>query len=157
LETDLPFNVLPGAGGAADLDPYTSTLRSIGNALLFCVPRNDKLLGYWDTVADRLFKIRNSLSFLGIFRQLPIFEPPLDPALLASAVAAGIDVATIVNGVNQPLSLVRFRVLVRQAAEIAQEVRTLGNSLLAAMEKEDAEALAIQRETARTDTGVRCK
>ncbi len=56
---------------------------SIGKALYFCVPRNDKLLSYWDTVADRLFKIRNSLNIQGIFRQLPLFEPPIDPAMLA--------------------------------------------------------------------------
>jgi hypothetical protein len=34
-------------------------LFGIGRALYFCIPRNDKLLGYWDTVADRLFKIRH--------------------------------------------------------------------------------------------------
>ena len=34
-----------------------ATVRSLGKALYFCVPRNDKLLSYWDTVADRLFKI----------------------------------------------------------------------------------------------------
>ena len=69
-----------------------ATLRSLGKALYFCVPRNDKLLSYWDTVADRLFKIRNSLNIQGIFRQLALFEPPIDPALLARAAAAGLDV-----------------------------------------------------------------
>ena len=39
-------------------------------------------------MADRLFKIRNSLNIRGIFRQLPLFEPPIDPALLARAAAA---------------------------------------------------------------------
>jgi hypothetical protein len=57
------------------------------------VPRNDKLLSYWDTVADRLFKIRNSLNIQGIFRRLALFEPPIDPALLARAAAAGLDIA----------------------------------------------------------------
>jgi hypothetical protein len=109
------------------------------------LPRNDKLLSYWDTVADRLFKIRNSLNISGVFRQVPLFEPPIDPALLAKAAAAGVDVATIVNGVNQPLPLVRFQVLVQKAGEIVQEVKSLGNNLLAAMEKEDGEAIAILR------------
>ena len=122
-----------------------ATLRSLGTALYFCVPRNDKLLGYWDTVADRLFKIRNSLNIQGIFRQLPLFEPPIDPALLARAAAAGLDVGAIVNGLNQPLPLVRFQLLVQKAAEICQEVKSLGGQLLSAMEKEDGEALAILR------------
>ena len=101
-------------------------LRSLGKTLYFCVPRNDKLLGYWDTVADRLFKIRNSLNFQGVFRQLPLFEPPIDPALLARAAAAGLDVGAIVNGLNQPLPLVRFQLLVQKATEICQEVKVAG-------------------------------
>ena len=84
------------------------------------MPRNDKLIGYWDTVADRLFKIRNSLNILGIFRQLPLFDPPIDPALLARAAAAGLDVSAIVSGLNQPLPLVRFHMLVQKATEICR-------------------------------------
>lgn len=109
------------------------------------MPRNDKLLSYWDTVADRLFKIRNSLNIQGIFRQLALFEPPIYPALLARAAAAGLDVGAIVTGLNQPLPLVRFQLLVQKAAEICQEVKSLGNNLLSAMEKEDGEAMAILR------------
>ena len=52
--------------------------------LYFCVPPNDKLLGYWDTVADRLFKIRHCMNIEGVVRQLPLFEPPIDPALLVA-------------------------------------------------------------------------
>lgn len=121
------------------------TLRSLGQQLYFCISRNDKMLSYWDTVADRLFKIRNSLNFQGTFRQLPLFEPPIDPAMLARAAAAGLDIGAIVNGLNQPLPLVRFQLLVQKAAEICQEVKSLGNNLLSAMEKEDGEALAILR------------
>lgn len=144
LETDIPFDLVPYPTEAADVNRFTM-LRSLGNALYFCVPHNDKLLGYWDTVADRLFKIRNSLNIQGIFRQLPLFEPPLDPALLAKAAAAGLDVGAIVSGANQPLPLVRFQFLVQKAAEICQEVKSLGNNLLSAIEKEDNEALAILR------------
>jgi len=145
MEADVPFDLMPfPTEGAADTDRL-ATLRSLGKALYFCVPRNDKLLGYWDTVADRLFKIRNSLNLQGIFRQLALFEPPLDPAMLARGVAAGLDVGAIVNGLNQPLPLVRFQLLAQKAAEICQEVRALGNHLLSAMEKEDGEALGILR------------
>ncbi|XXY16740.1 hypothetical protein WME88_51745 [Sorangium sp. So ce216] len=145
VEADIPFDLMPFPGdGAGDAGPL-SAVRSLGKALYFCVPRNDKMLGYWDTVADRLFKIRNSLNFEGIFRQLALFEPPIDPAMLARAAAAGLDVGAIVNGVNQPLPLVRFQLLVQRAADICQEVKSLGNALLAAMEKHDGEAMAILR------------
>ena len=115
MESEIPFDLapFPMTGGAGD---QFATLRSIGTSLYFCVPRNDKLMSYWDTVADRLFKIRNSLNLQGIFRQLPLFEPPIDPALLARAAAAGLDVGAVVAGVNQPLPLVRFQLLVQKAS-----------------------------------------
>jgi hypothetical protein len=143
VEADIPFDLSapPPAGDDAPL----ATLRTLGASLYFCVPRNDKLLGYWDTVADRLFKIRNSLNLQGVFRQLPLFEPPIDPALLARAAAGGVDVGAVVSGLYQPLPLVRFRVLVAKAGEICQEVVALGAQLLAAMEKQDGEALAALR------------
>jgi hypothetical protein len=145
MEPEMPFDLMPFPAPDSGDDAKLATLRSLGKALYFCVPRNDKLLGYWDTVADRLFKIRNSLNIQGVFRQLALFEPPIDPAMLARAAAAGLDVAAIVNGLNQPLPLVRFAFLVQKAAEIAQEVKSLGNSLLSAMEKEDGEAMALLR------------
>lgn len=145
VEADVPFDLLPFPGETSEESDRLATVRSLGKALYFGVPRNDKLLGYWDTVADRLFKIRNSLNIQGIFRQLALFEPPIDPAMLARAAAAGLDVGAIVNGLNQPLPLVRFQVLVQKAGEIVQEVKSLGNNLLSAMEKEDGEALAVLR------------
>ena len=143
-EVDIPFDTAPAPTDAADTAPL-ATLRTLAGTLYFGVPRNDKLLGYWDTVADRLFKIRNSLNIQGIFRQLPLFEPPIDPALLAKATAAGLDVGAIVAGLGQPLPLVRFAVLVAKAAELCQEVKSLGANLLSAIEKEDAEEMAIMR------------
>jgi hypothetical protein len=144
IETDIPFDLTPHPTEASSLD-QSVMLKGIGKALYFCIPRNDKLIGYWDTVADRLFKIRNSLNIQGIFRQLPLFEPPIDPALLAKAVAAGLDIGAVISGINQPLPLVRFQVLIQKATEICQEVKSLGNNLLSAIEKEDNEAIALLR------------
>jgi hypothetical protein len=146
LEPELPFDLLPTmAPPPSNSSQGLASLRSMGQALYFCVPRNDKLLSYWDTVADRLFKIRNSLNLQGVFRQLALFEPPVDPALLARAAASGLDVGAIVNGLNQPLPLVRCALLLQKAAELAQQVMAIGNGQLAAMEKEDGEALALMR------------
>lgn len=144
LETDIPFDVTPTPGSGSD-PGRMSGLASIGQTLYFCVPRNGKLLSYWDTIADRLFKIRNSLNIQGIFRQLPLFEPPIDPAVLARAVAAGVDIAAAVSGASQPLPLVRFQLLLQKALELCGEVKTLGQHLLSAIEKQDGEALALLR------------
>src|SRR5207247_6273685 len=134
VEADLSFDLMPFPTDGQGTGDQMATVRGVGKALYFCVPQNDKLLSYWDVVADRLFKIRNSLNIQGVFRQLALFEPPIDPAMLARAAAAGLDVSAIVNGLNQPLPLVRFQLLAQKATEIAQEVKSLGNSLLSAME-----------------------
>src|SRR4030095_8274283 len=76
IEGDIAFDSAPFPTEAGD-DERLAALTSLGNALYFCVPRNDKLLGYWDTIADRLFKIRNSLNIQGTFRQLALCEPPI--------------------------------------------------------------------------------
>src|SRR5205823_14043900 len=125
LESEIPFDLAPQPGDGSESERFV-TIKSLGKTFVFCVPRNDKLLGYWDTVADRLFKIRNSLNIEGVFRQLPLFEPPIDPGLLVRAAAAGLDVGAIVSGINQPLPLVRFQVLVQKASELCQEVKALG-------------------------------
>lgn len=144
LEAEIPFDLL-GAGQPAEGSAEDGPLESLGRSLYFCVPRNTKLLGYWDTVGDRLFKIRNSLNLQGVFRQLPLFPPPIDPAMMARAVAAGVDVASIVAGTAAPLSPVRFPFVLRSAIEICQEVKSLGNQILAALEKKDNEALGALR------------
>ncbi|WP_438010622.1 neuraminidase-like domain-containing protein [Sorangium sp. So ce321] len=113
--------------------------------LYFCVPPNEKLLGFWDTVADRLFKIRHCMNIEGAVRQLPLFEPPIDPALLVQAAAAGVDITTVINDVSAPAPHHRFQVLLQRANDLCGEVRSLGASLLAAREKRDAEALAALR------------
>lgn len=144
VETEIPFDLLPHPTDVSNVDS-TVTIQSLGKSLYFCVPRNDKLMSYWDTVSDRLYKIRNSLNIQGVFRQLPLFEPPIDPALLAKAAASGLDVGAVISGINQPLPLVRFQIILQKATEICQEVKSLGNQLLSAIEKEDNEAIAMLR------------
>jgi peptidoglycan hydrolase-like protein with peptidoglycan-binding domain len=115
--------------------------------LYFRIPANDQLLQYWDTVADRLFKIRHSMNIKGVVRQLPLFEPPLDPALLVKAAAAGIDIGSLDFGLQPAQGPYRYRSLVTSAVEFTNEVKSLGDKLLAALEKRDAEGLALLRST----------
>jgi hypothetical protein len=146
LEAQFPFNLVSGpAPGGGDPGDQSGALFGIGRSLYFCIPQNQNLLGYWDTVADRLFKIRNSENIEGVVQQLPLFDPPLDPGMLAAAAAAGIDTGSI-SGLNQPLGPVRSLLLIQKALEIAGEVRSLGSELLGALEKGDAEQLALLRQ-----------
>jgi Tc toxin complex TcA C-terminal TcB-binding domain/Neuraminidase-like domain/Salmonella virulence plasmid 28.1kDa A protein len=115
--------------------------------LYFCIPQNEKMLGYWDTVADRLYKIRHCMNIEGVVRQLSLFEPPIDPAALVKAVAGGLDISSALADLNAPLPLYRFSVVMQRAKEICGDVRALGGALLAALEKKDAEALGLLRQT----------
>ena len=130
LEGQFPFNLMPASGQGNGSSDLTGPLFGIGRALYFCTSPNSTLLGYWDIVADRLFKIRNSENIQGVFQQLPLFDPPIDPGMLVKAAAAGIDVGSAVSGLNQPPGPVRSLVLIPKALEIASEVRSLGNLLL---------------------------
>jgi Tc toxin complex TcA C-terminal TcB-binding domain/Neuraminidase-like domain len=114
--------------------------------LYFCIPQNDKMLGYWDTVADRLYKIRHCMNIEGVVRQLALFEPPIEPGALVKAVAAGVDIASALADLNAPLPLYRFNVLLQKANEVCNDVKGLGSALLAALEKKDAEALGLLRQ-----------
>ncbi|NJM76506.1 MAG: hypothetical protein HC852_12855, partial [Acaryochloridaceae cyanobacterium RU_4_10] len=114
--------------------------------LYFCIPQNDKMLGYWDTVADRLYKIRHCMNIEGVVRQLALFEPPIDPGALVKAIAGGVDITSALADLNAPLPLYRFNVLLQKANEVCNDVKALGSALLAALEKKDSEALSLLRQ-----------
>jgi len=145
LENQFPFNQsLPSQGG--DPSDPSGPLFGIGRSLYFCIPQNKKLLAYWDTVADRLFKIRHCMNIEGVVRPLALFDPPIDPGMLVKAAAAGLDLGSVISGLNRPVGPMRSLPLIQKALEIANEVRSMGNSLLAALEKSDAEKLSVLRQ-----------
>ena len=147
LEGQFPFNLAAlnsGKGGSGAGN--SSALFGIGRTLYFCIPRNEKMLGYWDTVADRLFKIRHCMNIEGVVRQLALFDPPIDPGMLVKAAATGINIGSIVSGLNQPIGPVRCLLFIQKALELCGEVRGLGSALLSAIEKGDGERMALLRQ-----------
>lgn len=138
IETENLIPALPGGGGAASAPPLPM--------LYFCIPHNEKLLGYWTTIEDRLRKIRSCMNIDGVVRSLALFEPPIDPAALVKAIAGGLDIGAAIADLNAPLPLYRFSVLLQLANQMTADVRALGGALLAALEKKDAEALATLRQ-----------
>ncbi len=108
----------------------------------FCIPPNTEMLGKWDIIEDRLFKIRHCQNIEGIARQLPLFAPPIDPALLVQAAAFGVDIQSVLNDLASGAPAYRFTVLEQKAVEFTSFVSSLGAQLLSALEKKDAEHLA---------------
>jgi hypothetical protein len=128
----------PGPSGNASFDFY------------FCIPANTQLLGYWDTVADRLYKIRHCQNIAGQTEQLALFAPPINPALLVEATALGVDIDSVIADMNAPTPNYRFTFMLQKAVELCAEVRSLGGALLSALEKSDGEALSLLRASQET-------
>ena len=108
----------------------------------FNVPRNENLMAFWETVADRLYKIRNSLNIEGVKRTLALFAPPIDPGMLVKARAAGLSISDILADSGAALPHYRFKVIVAKALEIARDLRNMQETLLQALKDKDSEALA---------------
>jgi hypothetical protein len=140
IEEFVPPSAAVGSDGGK-----VGSLPSLPTMLYFCVPKNGNLLAYWDTVGDRLFKIRHCMNIEGVVRQLPLFAPPIEPGLLVKAAAAGIDIGSVLSEISAPMPHYRFKVLAQKATELCGELKSLGAALLAALEKRDAERLALLR------------
>ncbi len=136
-EKETPQRLLPGK--------TMQLAHTTGMMFYFNVPRNETLAGYWDTVADRLYKIRNSLNIEGVKRTLALFAPPIDPALLVKAKANGISISEALADASSALPYYRFKVMVAKAIEIVRDVMRMGRDLLDILEKYDAESLAVLR------------
>jgi hypothetical protein len=127
-----------GSGGGGVPNPQ---------AFYFKIPPNEKLLGYWSTVADRLYKLRHCQSITGAPLQLALFDAPIDPGLLIKAQAAGVDLTSVLADIAAPVPNYRFTALYPQALDFVNAVRAYGSSLQAALEKADAGSLALLQQT----------
>ena len=144
-----PLISLPNGLGNIDLDlldvaglpKYVGQNIITKETLYFCIPQNPKLLGYWDLMRDRFYKLRNCLNIEGVYRQLPLYEPPIDPALLIKAKAVGLSITDALSSQFDTKSHYRFVALVQKAIDYANDVRVFGGALLSALEKKDAEMI----------------
>jgi hypothetical protein len=80
-------------------------------------------------------------------RSLALFQPPIDPALLVAAFAAGLSVEDVLNSLYGDLPAYRFSYLVEKAKAFSGTVQSFGGALLSALEKKDSEALTLLRST----------
>ena len=109
---------------------------------VFCIPPNQELLAYWDRVEDRLLKIRSCRDIEGVRRTLDLFQPEIDPRLLARMKAAGLTLDDVLNSTSGNLPPYRFTYLIDKARQYAGTLQSLGAQLMSAIEKRDGEELA---------------
>lgn len=122
-----------------------SLIGATKSSLYFCVPSNPKMLGYWDTVEDRLFKIRNCFTIDGTFSIPALFAPEIDPGVLVNAAYNG-SLNEAIAQINTIPSVYRFSFLLRKTKELINEVKQLGDKVLSAIEKRDGEAISLKRQ-----------
>jgi hypothetical protein len=103
----------------------------------FCIPPNARLLQTWGKVADRLYKIRHGLTLDGQPAQLALYAPSVDPARLQAGGGA-----SPASSASPRIPAQRFSALLPTARSVAGNALALGNALLGALERGDAEALA---------------
>lgn len=105
----------------------------------FLPTTNEKLMGYWKTIEQRLFNLRHNLSISGQRITLPMFEKPADPKALLLAGVAG-------QGGGTPLppasiSILRFPDVWKEARENVDRLMQFGQKMLSAMESADSKLL----------------
>jgi len=135
---------LPSRGSGGEEGPKASTL-------LFCIPPNGQLLQYWAIVADRLYKIRHCQNLQGVVTPLPLYAPPINPLLLVEAGAQG----GSISGATPLAPIYRFQTYLQKAIELTNDVRAYGALILSALEKKDAETLAVLRANQEVDIQTR--
>lgn len=149
-------NYVPPGTGSGGTDGTDQPPLPPGQTFYFKIPPNQKLLDYWDTVDDRLFKLRNCLGLGGEPLLLPLFDAPIDPALLVRARAGNLDLGSVLLELGGPLPNYRFFELHRRATEYTDAVISMGQALLSALEARDSEQLATllvtQRERVQADS-----
>ncbi len=129
-------------------------------AFYFSVPVDTTVQDLYALVQDRLFKVRNSEDIDGIFRKIDLFGTPINPAQLLAALAKGLSLSEILDGLYSPAPMYRFSYLLQKALELTNEAKALGSAIVGAIEKRDNEQLAFIRssnETAILNLGVPIK
>jgi hypothetical protein len=138
-----PQQLVQGGGSQPSMPQFPGA----GRTLFFCIPPNDQLLAYWSTVADRLYKIRHCMNLQGQIVPLPLYAPPINPWLAVEAAASG----QMPSGIAPPAPIYRFVTYLQKAIELANDVRSFSALILSALEKSDAESLALLRANQEVD------
>ncbi|WP_036768631.1 neuraminidase-like domain-containing protein [Photorhabdus australis] len=107
---------------------------------LFLPQQNEKLQGYWQTLAQRLYNLRHNLSIDGQPLLLSVYAKPADPAALLSAAVNASQGGSDLPAAVMPLY--RFPVMLESAKGMVSQLSQFGSTLLGITERQDAEALS---------------
>jgi hypothetical protein len=159
LELEFPFsNQITaqeplGFTGRIDTPVNLANLFGSASAGYFCIPRNVQLQTLRETIDDRLFKLRHCQDINGVVQHLPLWDPPVDPALLVEATAAGLRIDSVLNDLYSSMPNYRFFFLLQKAHEVTSDLKNFLGAFLQATEKKDVEALTAMRQRHEVNMG----
>ena len=81
------------------------------------------------------------MDITGARRQLALFAPEIDPRMLVRMAAAGVSLDDVLASLSASTPAYRFTYLIEKARQSTATVQALGNQLLTAIERRDAEEL----------------
>ncbi|NII54896.1 hypothetical protein FHS47_002225 [Lutibacter sp. SG786] len=118
-----------------------------GTALteLFLPESNDVLLGYWQTIEQRLYNLRHHLSIDGQPLSLPIYAKAADPKQLLTAAVAADEGGSNLPSVELPPQ--RFALLLESARTLVFQLIQFGSTMQSLLERQDGEALGVLLQT----------
>lgn len=123
----------------AQLQLMPLTANSLTN--LFLPQQNEKLQGYWQTLAQRLYNLRHNLSIDGQPLSLSVYAASADPAALLNAAVTAAGGGADLPTVNET-PLYRFPVMLEGARGMVNQLIQFGATLQSLIEKQDAESLS---------------
>ena len=142
IELDFPYTSDPRYRGSSattlDADgnnPNTYPFLGTVKTGYFGVPPNVKITELRNPTDDRFYKICNSLDINGKQISLALFDPVLDPGVLAQAQAANLSISTILSDLDSPMPNYTFVYLIQKAIDMCSELRNMGEQFLQAKEK----------------------
>jgi hypothetical protein len=109
----------------------------------FLPPYNDVLLAYWDKLDIRLYNLRHNLSLDGQPLNLPLYATLVDPAELHRQQSGGDDIQEDVSPAAHTETGWRYPLLADHARYAVGQLSQFGSTLLAALEKQDAEKVTL--------------
>jgi hypothetical protein len=118
---------------SADFSPVMGLLATSP----FKLPTNERLLTLFQLLGQRLYNLRHWLTIDGKPLELPVYEPPGDPAQLLLNLAAGSSAGPQRMGGRPVINGYSWRVTSEFALRSAQELQSLGSEMLRFMEQRD--------------------
>jgi hypothetical protein len=136
-----------GVAVSADKDPRKENIFGIMKSTYFGVPINPRFKAIRSNAFQRLYNIRNSLDINGKPVVYALREPPIDLNALMSLSNSGFAGSQAINMImgsqNSPMPRYRFDFVLQRALGLCSELRSLGDRLLASIERKDIEELSL--------------